>query len=296
VHGLHIIYKFEDRPQRVKPLAKVRPEILKSLQRQIDQQRLAVAWDRARSQAEAVQDQLPAFRDQPLSAVVRANPKYALRVRQTGFFTPGQKKVAPWGEEPDAVRAAFGLSRNGQFSSLIKGRLGYYLLRRLALRPGRPAKFVEVKAKAERLARLAARRLGAQDQARRIIAGLKKGQTLDDLAVKYHQGSAKHAVLERIGRVPLDVKTTFRDAVERFRHQAFRLFPGPRRTAPQPFAFGRKGRLAVLALVRRHAPSFEEFLRQDVDPTPILDRHRRQVFEVFLRNLAGPYLSQAGAR
>ncbi|MBU0515062.1 MAG: peptidylprolyl isomerase [Proteobacteria bacterium] len=296
VHGLHIIYKFEDRPARVKPLAKVRAEIVKALQRQIDKQRLAVAWARARARAEAVLDQLPAFRDQPLSALVRANPKYGLKVSRTGFFTPAQKMAAPWGEEPDVVRAAFGLTRDGQFSRLVKGRQGYYLIRRLALRPGRPAKFEEVRAKAKRLARLAARRLEAKDQARRIIAGLRKGQTPDALARKYRQGPAKHAVLERTGKVPPDVKTTFGDALERFRRQAFRLFPGPGRTSPQPFEFGRQDRLAVMVLVRRHAPSFEEFLRQEVDPTPILTRHRRQVFEVFLQNLTGPYLSRAGTQ
>jgi hypothetical protein len=295
-HGWHIIYKFEDRPQRFKPLAKVRAQIVRALRLQLDRERRAVAWKRAKTRAEAIWDQLPAYRNQPFAAVVKANPRYGLKVHRTGPFTPDQAKVPPLGAEPQVIRAAFRLTRNGQFSRLIKGKKGYYILRRLARVPGRPAKFDEVKKKVFRLAEKDAARQKALQTAGSLLADLRRGKKLQTLADTLKLGSPRTAVLFRTGELPSDVKGRFGSRAEAFRQAALKLFPGVRRAPRRAFGLGSGGRLVVMELVKRQAPTYKQFLAEDVKAGPILKRHRREVFQAFLKSLIAPYLSLARTR
>jgi hypothetical protein len=295
-HGWHIIYKFEDRPARVKPLTKVRAEIVRSLEQQLNKQRLATAWRRARARAEAIRDQLPAYRNQPLQAVLKANPGLGLKVLQAGPFTPDQATVVPLGREPQVIRAAYTLTRDGQFSRLIKGRKGYYILRRLSRVPGRPAKFAEVKKKVYEFAEKDAARKKAIQTADGLLAALRRGQKLDDLARKQRLSPPQVAVLYRTGALPPDVKDLFGKQAEEFRRLALGLYPGERRAPRRPLKLGSQGKLVVMALVKRQAPTYRQFLAADVTGGTVLDQHRREVFQNFLDSLAAPYLSRARSR
>ncbi len=295
-HGWHIIYKFEDRPARIKPLSQVRAEIVRTLQTQLAKKRRAVAWNRARVRAEAIRDQMPAYRNQPLAAVIKANPRAGLKVHRTGLFTPNQVQVPPLGREPRVIRAAFALTRDGQFSPLIKGDKGYYILRRLSRVPGRPAKFAEVKKKVYQLAEKDAARKKTIQTAERLLADLRGGKKLDDLALKLRLSPPRVAVLVRTGDLPPDVKDLFGSRAEAFRRTALKLFPGSRRAPRRAFPLGSGGRLVVMELVKRQAPTYSQFLAENVKGGLVLKRHRREVFQVFLHSLAAPYLARVRTR
>jgi hypothetical protein len=295
-HGWHIIYKFEDRPSRIKPLSQVRAEIVRTLQKQMARQRQAAAWRRARTQAETLRDQMPAYQNQPLSAVIQANPQAGLKVQRTGPFTPDMARVPPLGREPRVIRAAFALTRDGQFSPLIKGDHGYYIIRRLSRVPGRPAKFAEVKKQVYELTEKDAARKKTVQTADGLLAGLRQGKKLDDLTRNLRLGPPRVAVLVRTGDLPPDVKDLFGSRAEAFRQAVLRLYPGPRRAPRRAFPLGSGGRLVVVELVKREAPTYNQFLAEHVKGGPVLTRHRRVVFQAFLDSLSAPYLSRVRTR